>query len=302
MNIIELPSGEEYIRINWDRSKFTCIIPVSSTSSILHYDGMILNLTISSSEFNKMMDEQEDEDFQQEFLNNVMQNYALTGDFYTELNTTHMSHLQHTAWKSEVSKVTTPKSGARIWCITTVTSSFLLNEGGVQVTKTVQFTKRHDIDKCMTSDSMKAFLLQSLNEDLLSIVPTWDSKQRWEDHKDRAEFPAFWAFEIKGVLIPIYDSSWVYQNSSVSGAALNVELSRYGNIAQFDIALKQSEIQAHARMQAARIMAMGPYICKLLSEAERLRAFAPKAMSYNRDGILQKAAFSQRRAEGLLSG
>ncbi|QEG09111.1 hypothetical protein HWC29_gp075 [Aeromonas phage 4_4572] len=302
MNIIELPSGGEFIRLNWNRSKFTGIIPVSSTTSTLHYDGMVLNLTISASDFNRMMDEQESSDSQAEFLNNVMQNYSLTGEFYTELNTSEMSHLQHTSWKTEISKVTTPKSGVKVWCSTLVISSFLINQKGTQVTKTVQFIKRHVIDKCKSYETMKGFLLETLHEDIKSVTPTYDYKQRWNHHQDRREFPAFWAFEIKGIIIPIYDSAYVYKSSSVHGAALAVELSRYGNVAQFDNALRQVEVQAHARLQAARIIAMGPHICKLLQNSAHLREYAKVAMSFNRETYLQRAESAQRSAEFLLKG
>ena len=85
MNIIELPVNGETMRINWEREKFVSIIPKNSESSVLVYDGMQIEIGMSATAFNQMMDKEVDADNLNEQITKMMQNYKFSGEFWLNL-------------------------------------------------------------------------------------------------------------------------------------------------------------------------------------------------------------------------
>lgn len=301
-NIISLPVGKETMRLNWDRTKFSAIIPVNENSSVLYYDGMKVDLSISASEFTNMMDDRDGEDALKEYITKMMSKYTFKGEFYNELNTSGQAHLQHTSWETEITKVSETKKGPKVWCNTTVSSSFLINKNGTQVTKTVSWTKRHTLDKCKNATTMREYLINRLTVDLRENVALYNDRSRWNDYSDNRRFDMFHKFYIKDITIPVYFYTSVYQDSLVEGAALNVELSRFGGVEQGRSAAFVAGVEAQARIQAARVIAMGPYICATLAEADHNRDYAPKAFPWNRQAYEDKADMGYKKATSMLNG
>ena len=290
MNIIELPVGEETLRLNWDRAKFSAIIPVSKDTSTLYYDGMKLDLSIGASTFNKFMDNLESEDNLKEQLESLMSSYTFKGEFFNSLNNPQSSHLQHTKWETDIVKVSEKDGEVKIQCKTLVHSSFLVNEGGTQVTKTTSYHKNHQIGKCRNHQSMRDFILKSLSDDLDKHTHLFRNHTlHWPARRDYGKFRYF---EQGGVEVPVYLDPKVYENSIIEGAAIQVEVTRFGSIEQGRISTTSAEIAGRARLQAARIIALGPVICKKVLDAEYLSSYK---------GMFPMHAESSRR-KGLTCG
>lgn len=308
MKIVELPVSGEVLRLNWDRNKFSAIVPETKESSTLYYDGMKLALGISASSFNTLMDSLESADNTKERIEHLLSAYVFQGEIFNEMNTTSKVHLQHTKWNTEIIKVVEKDSKVKIHCKTNVTSSFLVNEDGAQVTKTILYEKKHLISKCKTLSLMRSFILDSLNRDLLKNTPLYrNDTVRWRDICDNSKYGEFYYFYLRDIKIPVYLSPCSYINSIVDGAVLNVELSRFGSIEQGRIANASAEITAHSKLQAARIIALGPMICEKLLQAEAKTSHA-RSLIENSNGPstfaesqLKGAALLEESARSMLA-
>lgn len=310
MKIVELPVAGEVLRLNWDRNKFSAIVPETKESSTLYYDGMKLSLGISASSFNALMDNLQNADNIKERIEHLIANYVFQGEIFNELNTTGKAHLQHTKWNTEIIKVVEKGSEVKIQCKTTVSSSFLVNQGGIQATKTICYEKKHLISKCKSFSSIRSFILDNLNKDLIKNTPLYrNDKRHYTNSDDNRKYGEFYYFYSLDVEFPVYISPWSYIENVVDGAALNVELSRFGSIEQGRISNTSAAITAQAKLQAARIVALGPVICEKLLEAEAKRNYAKSMMVHHGPSATpfaesQNAAARQveRSAHSMLAG
>ena len=309
MNIIELPVNGEVMRINWEREKFVSIIPKSSESSVLVYDGMQIEIGMSATAFNAMMDKEVDADNLNEQITKMMQNYKFSGEFWFNFNRDQdYANLVQVKWKSDINNVTNPaKSKSKIMCLTEVSVSFLVNQDHTQVTRSVTYTKKHDMKKNETETTMRQFILSTLYYDIIKIEDPNKRliKQHWRYTYMYGDFKNinFFYDNNEEVIVPLY--MYVdYEKYLISGAALNLELSRFGNIEANTIAYNVGNAMAEAKIKAARIIALGPIICEKLREEAVYKNLAGTAAkfgyTYNADRFESKAISAKKTAMSML--
>lgn len=309
MNIIELPVNGETMRINWEREKFVSIIPKSSESSVLVYDGMQIEIGMSATAFNQMMDKEVDADNLNEQITKMMQNYKFSGEFWFNFSRNESyANLIQVKWKSDVKNVTNPKkSKSRIMCLTEVNVSFLVNDNHKQVTRSFSYTKKHDMKKNETESTMREFLIRTFYFDIMDIVDPNRrlTKDYWHNDNLYGDFRNINYFydSMENLVVPLY--LYVnYEKCLVTGAALNIELSRFGNIEANSIAYSVGHAMAEAKLKAARIIALGPLICERLRDEAMYKELAGSAAKYgymnNAERLENKAISSKNSAMSML--
>jgi hypothetical protein len=309
MNIIELPVNGEIMRINWEREKFVSIIPKNNESSVLVYNGMQIEIGISATTFNQMMDKEVENDNLNEQITNMMQNYKFSGEFWFNFNRNEKyANLVQVKWKSDVNNVTNSgKSKSKIMCLTEINISFLVNNSHTQTTRSVTYLKKHDMKKNETEITMRNFIIDSLYSDVINVVDPNRKllKEYWRNDNFYGNFKNINYFydTMENEIVPLYINV-DYDKCLISDAALTVELSRFGNVEVNSIAYSVGNAMAEAKIKAARIIALGPLICQKLREEGMYKELAGKATEfgykYNASRYEDKAISAKKVAMSML--
>lgn len=116
--LIKLPIGNSHMRINWDNSLFTAIVPRTEESSLLIYAGNQFEIGVSAEEFSKIIDDTNSEISRVNEIDAVFNTMSLLGESFSYIDFDgRMSGIFRLSWDTSVHF-----SGARVtrnMCFTT---------------------------------------------------------------------------------------------------------------------------------------------------------------------------------------
>lgn len=279
--MIDLPVNGSIMRIKWDNSKFTAIIPNSNNSSTLAYGEQQFQLDISSEEFIKFLDSISSKDEMISGIRNIIESTPLTGvrHYYFEdfgenywkdgLSVESLcQQIMEVKWDTRITDIRLGKGKKPLPAIktqTNITITVLSLCEGKHHTASLEFLITDDLKKQKT-------LPERIDKELLSLYQKYLRKE-WSKH---------WGFNIwsrnsaygKMEFVPIHNNVHLKLYSGdispyyTSGVALDAQLSRFGNISQNMVAVTTSQILADAKIKAAAVIAMGPVICEKYRKIE----------------------------------
>lgn len=101
--LIKLPVGNSHMRINWDNSLFTAIVPRTEESSLLIYAGNQFEIGISAEEFSKIIDDTNSEISRVNEIDAIFSTMSLLGESFSYINFEGvMSGIFRLSWDTSV--------------------------------------------------------------------------------------------------------------------------------------------------------------------------------------------------------
>lgn len=290
--IISLPVSGQTMQLRWNPELFSAIIPVSESSSLLVYDGLKLNVDITSEKFSELISKHENDRSELKRLEAKVKKSLLVGSacmaFHNEGGYDDLQYqLMEYKWDTSIISIKELKHDLTFKCESRIRVSYLLTCGGShQATFHESFTLEHNLNANESIESM-ARLIDSKLEKKSRLIHVKVSNEKEFYTRRRSVLGDCYIIAGKGEGSPIFylPVKRGFCSYGRAGASLNVEMSRFGNLTQ----LTSAQIQADATLKSAKL----PYLLKMLKmrrEANSLQNVA--------DGIRDD---SQKQGLALIS-